>query len=114
MIEKGYGVIYPCPAPKKKCPASGEEWCHQVLRTVHEPEVERLSQLISLDRKIMPMIAHCYLKNHVGKNHRALFYRFLKETKHSFDWQVCLEENDKLVTFEIPKRGMSKKKMKEF
>ncbi|TNF28448.1 MAG: hypothetical protein EP319_08990 [Deltaproteobacteria bacterium] len=114
MIEKGYGVVFPCPAPKKNCPVSGEEWCHQVLRTVHEPEVERLSQLISLDRKIMPMIAHCYLKNHEGKNHRALFYRFLKETKHSFDWQVCLEKNEKLVTFEIPKRGMSKKEMKEF
>jgi len=114
LLEKGYGVVYPCPEPQKSCPAKGEEWCHQVLRTVHEPDVERLSQLISLDRKAMPMIAHCYVKGHESKSHRALFYRFMKETKHSFDWQVCLEGSDELVIFEIPKRGMKKKEMKEF
>lgn len=114
LLEKGFGVVYPCPEPQKSCPAKGDEWCHQVLRTVHEPEVERLSQLISLDRKAMPMIAHCYVKKHESKNHRALFYRFMKETKHSFDWQVCLEGQDELVIFEIPKRGMKKKEIKEF
>lgn len=114
LLEKGFGVVYPCPEPQKSCPAMGEEWCHQVLRTVHGHELERLSQLISLDRKAMPMIAHCYVKNHEAKSHRALFYRFLKETKHSFDWQVCLEGSDELVIFEIPKRGMKKKEIKEF
>lgn len=114
LLEKGYGVVYPCPEPQKTCPAKGDEWCHQVLRTVHEPEVERLSQLISLDRKAMPMISHCYVKKHESKNHRAVFYRFIKETKHSFDWQVCLEGQDELVIFEIPKRGMKKKEIKEF
>ena len=114
LLEQGYGVVYPCPEPQKACPAKGDEWCHQVLRTVHDPDVERLSQLIALDRRAMPMVAHCYEKNHESSNHRALFYRFLKETKHSFDWQVCLEGQDELVIFEIPKRGMKKKEIKQF
>lgn len=122
LIDKKFSILYPC-INASACPiakiidSGGVEWCHQVLRMTHEPSIERLSQLIELDRKIMPMIAHVYSmeKSHVNKIVHGRLFRFLNETKFSFEWQVCFGENEenKLAKFEIQKRSLSKSDQKE-
>lgn len=124
MKERGYFGVYPCASLESSCPVqkrveSGElDWCHQVLRMTHEPSIERLSQLISKDRKVMPLIAHVYSKVEVSSvKKKARLIRFLKESKFSFDWEVCLLDQDskelKVIKFEVLKKLMSKQKIKE-
>lgn len=117
--QSHYQALFPCLNLLSDCPMAirnDESWCHQILRTTHPPEVERLSQLLKLDRKILPMTAHVYS---IGKSHmiqsKATMVRFVTETKHSFEWEVCLEQAQKLnlKIFEIPKKNLSKEKIKE-
>jgi len=107
-----YEVLYPCPS-SAKCP---EEWCHQVLRMSHDPTVERLSQLVSLDRKILPMTAHVYRKNKIGATFPSTLIRYINETKFSFEYETCnpASEINELTVIEIPKRDMSKSLEKTF
>lgn len=114
LIAMGMRPLYPC-ASAGACPLrSSDDWCHQVLRMTHDPEIERLSQLIGLDRKVMPFVAHIYQRGG-GSARPAHFLRFLTETKFSFMWQVCLVgENGDLETmkFELMKRDYPKKIIK--
>ncbi|EQC49234.1 hypothetical protein M899_0703 [Bacteriovorax sp. BSW11_IV] len=120
LIDKNFSALYPCmnsgPCPVKKAIEAGNiEWCHQVIRMTHDPSIERLSQLIELDRKIMPMIAHVYGKEEMRHQKvQARLFRFLGETKFSFEWQVCFfqEGENKLAKFEIQKRSLSKSMQK--
>lgn len=108
-----YDILYPCPS-SAACP---NDWCHQVLRTSHESSVERLSQLVSLDRKILPMTAHVYKrKSGLSPQQEATIIRFITETKFSFEYEVCFFEDgeNKNVLIEIPKKQLSKKEEKEF
>ncbi len=119
---EGYSCHYPCPS-MDPCPilATSEElgeddWCHQVWRGTHEPEVEHLGQLARIDRKAMAFIGHFYTKgSSVQPQESTRFIRFLNETKHSFDWQVCrkCEEGLEKAELEIPKKIFSKKEAKE-
>ncbi len=114
LIKRELMPIYPC-AKAFSCPLQGvDDWCHQVLRMTHAPEIERLSQLVSLDRKVMPFIAHLYQRR--GESFRqAHFLRFLIETKFSFMWQICApDESGTLLTqkIEVMKRDYPKKIVK--
>lgn len=119
LLSKGYDILFPC-LSSENCPLDGsdkKDWCHQVIRMNHDPSVERLSQLISLDRKSMPVIIHLYKKSggEVSRNY-GRFFRFLKETKYSFDWQLCVLNSGKheIINVEIPKKILSKKEVKKF
>lgn len=109
-----YDVLYPCPS-NATCPS---DWCHQVLRTSHDQSVERLSQLVSLDRKILPLVAHIYRRksNEEKKLNGPVMTRYFNETKFSFEYEVCQSKNDKneLLHVEIQKRDLSKKLEKTF
>jgi SAM-dependent methyltransferase len=113
-----YDVHYPCPS-NSDCP---NEWCHQILRTGHSLSVERLSQLVNLDRKIMAMCAHVYVRKNICLlNEKKILnevtiIRYLNETKFSYCYEVCLFEDDqnKLVKIEILKKKMSKFQEKHF
>lgn len=112
-VLEGYDVLYPCPS-NEACPNS---WCHQVLRTSHESSVERLSQLVSLDRKILPMTAHVYKrKAQLAPSELATIVRYINETKFSFEYEVCLFESgkNKNVIIEIQKKQLDKKTEKKF
>ena len=117
---QNFKIAYPCATINGQCPMlkRGEEaWCHQIIRMTHEPEVERISQIAKLDRKSMPMNAHIYFKKNGTENttqDTATMVRFLTETKHSFEWEVCLEKDqtNQLLVFEIPKRDLSKSQLK--
>lgn len=110
-----YDVLYPCPS-NESCP---NDWCHQVLRTSHEQSVERLSQLVSLDRKILPMTAHVYRKKKELEKQPSLemtIVRFITETKFSFEYEVCYFDHgeNKNIQIEIPKKHLSKVEEKNF
>lgn len=112
MSRGGYSVLYPCPSLKDKCPLEGkDDWCHQILRTTHDPSIERLSQLLKKDRRSMPFISHIYcLNKKLESNFSARIIRILPETKFAFVWEVCLEEDEKIQIkqFEVPKKLLSK------
>jgi SAM-dependent methyltransferase len=125
LKEHGYLCHYPCPT-METCPIvknsdelGEDDWCHQVWRGTHEPEVEHLGQLAKIDRKAMAFIGHLYVKDSaVLPKNSARFIRFLKETKHSFDWEICRssensEEGLEKARIEIPKKILSKKEAKE-
>ncbi|MBK25026.1 MAG: hypothetical protein CME70_13595 [Halobacteriovorax sp.] len=128
LKERKYQVHYPCASLELECPVKNrrigtgdnerDDWCHQVLREVPHPSIERLGQMAKMDRKVQPYIAHVYELDGVNKRAQktARFVRFLNESKHSFSWEVCLFENDQqeIVEFEIIKKSMDKKTVKEF
>ena len=113
MLE-GYDVIYPCPG-NSGCPS---DWCHQVLRTSHDQSVERLSQMVSLDRKILPMVAHVYRRKQKKDVHNGpVTIRFMNETKFSFEYEVCMQNTDnenRNVVIEIQKKQLTKEQEKAF
>lgn len=118
LLASGFVPLYPCRLAAS-CPLEAvDDWCHQVLRMTHESQIERISQLAQLDRKIMPFIAHIYRKAQAIKpleTSNAHFLRFLNETKFSFLWQVCLASPEGGLTttkFEILKKDYPKSLLK--
>ncbi|MDD4976585.1 MAG: small ribosomal subunit Rsm22 family protein [Bacteriovorax sp.] len=109
-----YDVLYPCPG-NAACP---NEWCHQVLRITHDPSIERLSQLVSLDRKILPMTAHVYRRKSKTPVviSAATVIRYIQETKFSFEYEVChlVEGQNKNSIIEIQKKQLTKDEIKHF
>lgn len=117
-LMSSYNIIYPC-SQNAACPIaenSEDDWCHQVIRTSLDESTQRLSQLISLDRSIMPAVIHLYSKLKKELLVKGHIVRLTRILKHAFLWEVCLSEADKLkiVTLEVPKKLMSKKEVKEF
>ncbi|WP_127716993.1 small ribosomal subunit Rsm22 family protein [Halobacteriovorax sp. HLS] len=120
LSKSGYTCFYPCQNIQMRCPVGERvseglsDWCHQVIRTTHGPDIERLAQLIKLDRKTMPLIAHVYSTEVTRSSSLARMIRFYRETKFSFDWEVCLEREGKLsvIDFEVTKRELTKGQIK--
>lgn len=123
LFQNNWNNVYPCPTSKAICPIKDkleegkEDWCHQVIRMIHEPCIERISQMAKLDRKSMPLIAHFYSKNSRNgfADDEGRLVRFIDENKHSFQWEVCMVLNsiEQLVRIEIPKKTLSKSEVKE-
>lgn len=109
-----YDVLYPC-LSNGNCPS---EWCHQVLRTTHDPSIERLSQLVSLDRKTQAMTAHVYRrktkKSYISNS--ATIIRYIQETKFSFEYEVCriIDGENVNNVIEIQKKNLTKDEIKLF
>jgi hypothetical protein len=128
MSDKGYDSLYPCPSLSLSCPMEEEsgkgDWCHQVLRMTHDPLVERMCQLVSKNRRVMPLIGHLYKKGKKEKISKpfwreGILVRLLKETKFSFQWIVCLLEEKGpsvnkhvLVKIDVLKKFISKRDIK--
>lgn len=124
LIQQGHHVIYPC-LGAGDCPARSlaGEWCHQVVRTAMAPGLARLAQILQLNRHELPMLAHVYLgpgselitERRQSESLRARVVRTRKQTKHSFEWEVCFEREGELQWLEVslPKRGLSKPQVKK-
>lgn len=111
LITNGYNVLYPCPLPER-CPMQGtENWCHQFVAVKQDDEVERLSQKLRLDRKLLPLTVQAFSKTYQTSNPKERVVRVLEETKFSFEWQVCVENN--LDQYQVMKRDFSKSQTKE-
>lgn len=105
LISNGWHVLYPCPE-ESGCPMLGtENWCHQFINVKHDPDVERLSQIMRKDRKLLPLTVQAFSKKVYPRVDERLV-RVLPETKFSFEWQVC--HNNVLEDYQVMKRGMDK------
>jgi hypothetical protein len=105
LLSSGWHVLYPCPE-ESECPMKGtENWCHQFVHVSHDPEVERLSQIMKLDRKLLPLTVQVFSKKSYPRTSERLV-RVYPETKFSFEWQVC--HNNVLEDYQVMKRGMEK------
>lgn len=111
-----YEIIYPCPSTSK----CQNEWCHQVMENINSDEVERLSQLVKLDRKVQPLFAMLFKRKEVvealiNKNENleetvGIITRFINETKFSFEFEICsfLNEENQIYKVEIMKKKFTK------
>ena len=105
IIKNGWHVLYPCPE-ESECPMLGtENWCHQFIHVKHDPDVERLSQIMRKDRKLLPLTVQAFSRKVYPRVEERLV-RVLPETKFSFEWQVC--HNNALEDYQVMKRGMDK------
>ncbi len=105
IIANGWHVLYPCPE-ETECPMRGtENWCHQFINVKHDPDVERLSQIMRKDRKLLPLTVQAFSRK-IYPRVKERLVRVLPETKFSFEWQVC--HNNILEDYQVMKRGMDK------
>ncbi len=119
LVDANFQILYPCTG-NLICPMEQVEndWCHQILRLTHSDEIERLSQLVGLDRKILPMISFAFSRTEINRECSKLFFpvRFLNETKYSFEYLFCSEFEEARLSFlkgEILKKSLAKKEEKE-
>ncbi len=125
LFEKDYDCLFPCPGAKVSCPMEEGDWCHQVFKYTHNLEIQRLSQLVKLDRSSMPLIAHIYSQKGLiekkaetfddQKTFHGFMVRKFKDSKHSFRWQLCLDDSDMkgLYMVEFYKKKFNKNELKK-
>ncbi|MBC74378.1 MAG: hypothetical protein CME64_00025 [Halobacteriovoraceae bacterium] len=116
-VKADFNVAFPC-YTNRPCPLDLEkDWCHQYLKTSHAQDVESMTQKLGRDRKLLPMTIQLYTKAQSESltENSARLIRVYKQTKHSFEWMLCNEQDGLNHTFdvELPKRGMSKKEKKD-
>lgn len=114
LFEQGFHIHYPC-THELDCPVLKRDgdWCHQIFHHVHDPSIERLSQIIERDRRTMPLIAHVYSREKNKSDYQGTTIRFLGETKFSFEFQVCLEEGTE-KKIEVLKKDLDKEQIKKW
>lgn len=111
LLANHFNVLYPCPQPLA-CPMrhSDKDWCHQFIHVKQDPEIERISQMAKLDRKLLPLTVHAYSKTFSYQNPEERLVRVLPETKFSHEWEVC--HNNELEHYQLMKRELSKSQSK--
>jgi hypothetical protein len=110
LLSQGFHLLFPCPS-SLKCPMEGtENWCHQFLKVKQGEEVERLSQMVHLDRKLLPLTVGAYSRSFQCRNPKERLVRVLPETKFSFEWEVC--HHNHLERYQLMKRGLSRSEEK--
>lgn len=112
LIASGYQVLFPCPQ-QDECPMHGsdQDWCHQFIQVRQDLEVERISQMVRLDRKLLPLTVQAFSRTFPASNPRERIVRTFDETKFSFEWEICHDNNIEL--YQVMKRDLSKKETKE-
>lgn len=115
MLEQSYHCLYPCPT-NASCPMMlTDDWCHQYMKIQMEPEVASIAQELHLDRQLQAVSCFIFAKdpNFTLRAQKRLV-RFYRQTKHSFDWQICKEyqQGNYLQDLEVTKKNMSKRDVK--
>lgn len=116
LIDRKFTINYPC-ANSSACPMvkRQDDWCHGVLKITHAPDVERLSQLVSLDRRHLPFVSFVFSAVETRKYESIRYLQFVEENKFSFLLAVCMEQNGELRYrhFEILKRHLNNQAVKK-
>lgn len=112
LLKNNWNVLYPCPL-SLECPMKGSEndWCHQFINVKQDSEIERISQMARKDRKLLPLTVHSYSKTFSAKNTAERLVRVLPETKFSFEWEVC--HNNQIEQDQVMKRDLTKQETRE-
>lgn len=117
LLQKKFQIFYPCPSAAA-CPMDNtDNWCHQYVMASFEAAVERLCQLVKLDRRHMPVIMHFYakdLRSQIFSENEARIVQTFPETKFSVEWEVCRNHvKNKIEHLQLLKRKLSKSETKE-
>ena len=94
--------------------ANTDDWCHQYLSVTHDPEVERLTQIVGRDRRNLPMTVMMFeavpREPKVVPMKSARIVRVFAATKFSYEWVVCHEgaQGLELLRVEVPFKQFSK------
>jgi ribosomal protein RSM22 (predicted rRNA methylase) len=110
LLNHGYKILYPCPLPSD-CPVQKRgDWCHQLVHAAHNPAIERWLQILKLNRRQMPMVAQVYSREFTKTPAYPYNLRLLRETKHSFELELCenILQELKIQRIEISKKTLSK------
>lgn len=112
LLKNNFHLLYPCPKPHE-CPMrnSAEDWCHQFIHVKHEAEVERLSQMVRKDRKLLPLTVQAFSRTFSTQNPNERLVRVMAETKFSHEWEVC--HDNQLKHYQLMKKDFSKSESKE-
>ena len=114
LIDQEYNILFPCKSAHT-CPMNEKDWCHQFIRISHDYDVERLTQLVNRDRKLLPLTVQYFSKQEsIQESDKVRVVRVYRPTKHSVEWQVCSHVNDENQIFDlqIMGRGMNKSDFK--
>lgn len=115
LLGQGFNILYPCPG-QGLCPMNGlDDWCHQFLYIKQHSEIERISQILKMDRKLLPQTIHYFSKDSAILNEPIdRVVRVYKPTKFGLEMQICHEANSEntLYDFQQLSRKKSKKQMK--
>lgn len=111
LLSQNYEILYPCPHGGE-CPLLGkDDWCHQFIHVEQDSEIERISQMARKDRRLLPLTVQAYSRTYKTANPTERLIRVFPETKFSFEWEVC--HNNQLEHYQIMKRDLSKSEVKE-
>ncbi len=115
-IDSGMNVQYPC-FSNGPCPLNLEEdWCHQFIQVKQADDVESMTQKLHRNRRLLPLTVQLYTRSEATlDSSKARLVRVKRPTKHSLEWQLCEanESSNQVFDVEVPKRGLSKRQIKE-
>lgn len=112
LLKQNFSVLFPCPN-ERACPmkSSQEDWCHQFIQIKQDPEIERISQIVRKDRKLLPLTVQAFSRTYKTANPQERIIRVLSETKFSLEWEVC--HGNQLEHYQVMKRDLTKQELKE-
>lgn len=111
LLAQSFNVLYPCPLPQQ-CPLKNSgDWCHQFIQVKQNEEIERISQMAKLDRKLLPLTVQAFSKTFQRTNPTERLVRVFPETKFSFEWEVC--HNNEIEKYQLMKRELAKPEAKK-
>lgn len=111
LFQSSWNQVYPC-SSNAPCPMKEQDnWCHQYIHHVHSSELERIGQKVGINRRYMAMTLQVFSKESSFKTAQAKIVQIKAETKFSFEWVICAD--NQLVDIQLMKRGLNKSELKE-
>ncbi|MDH4466856.1 MAG: small ribosomal subunit Rsm22 family protein [Bacteriovoracaceae bacterium] len=122
LHAKSYEVDYPC-SSKAACPMDlegNEDWCHQFARLSFPADIERLSQILKINRRDAANIFHVYLpdtlKSSTSSLPRPIIVGGVWPEKGKYEWlncEVTSEGENKLIPRRILRRNLTTQEEKK-
>lgn len=111
LLLSTWNQVYPC-SSNAQCPIKDkDDWCHQYIHHVHTDELERVGQKVGINRRFMSMTFQVFSNQNVFQTAKAKLMRVKDETKFSFEWVLC--HNEQIYEVQVMKRGLNKAQIKE-
>lgn len=111
LIDLNFNILFPCPN-SSPCPLEKtKDWCHQFIYVQQNSDIERISQKVKKDRKLLPLTVAAFSKklSCIIKSDRVV--RVLPETKYSFELVVC--HQNRIEALQVQKRSLNKNETKK-
>lgn len=111
LFQSSWNQVYPC-SSNAPCPMKDQDnWCHQYLHHVHTDELERVGQIVGINRRYMAMTLQVFSRSDQWRSEHSKIIQIKSETKFSFEWVIC--SDNQLYDVQVMKRGMDKSELKK-